>query len=130
MKECLTAYRTSSATLRVPPSPEGKAGNKALPIGEGARRAGEVKPKGKQVSYMGIITYREDLKHKSQILRKEMTKEERHLWYDFLKTYSPSFRRQLNQGAEMVHCSIQSGKNSYWQNRYMIIYGGGKSDET
>ena len=79
---------------------------------------------------MGIITYREDLKHKSQILRKEMTKEERHLWYDFLKTYSPSFRRQLNQGAEMVHCSTQSGKNSYWQNRYMIIYGGGKSDET
>lgn len=23
-----------------------------------------------------------------------MTKEERHLWYDFLKGYSPSFRRQ------------------------------------
>ena len=46
MKECLTAYRTSSGTLRVPPSPEGKAGNKALPFGEGARRAGEVNPEG------------------------------------------------------------------------------------
>ncbi len=40
------AYRTSSGTLRVPPSPEGKAGNKALPSGEGARRAGEVNPEG------------------------------------------------------------------------------------
>ncbi len=54
----------------------------------------EVQPEGKQASYMGIITYREDLKQKSQILRKEMTKEERHLWYDFLRTYSPSFHRQ------------------------------------
>lgn len=27
-------------------------------------------------------------------LRKNMTKEERHLWYDFLNTYKPAFRRQ------------------------------------
>ncbi|MDO4816622.1 MAG: endonuclease domain-containing protein [Bacillota bacterium] len=27
-------------------------------------------------------------------LRKEMTKEERHLWYDFLKDYPVRFRRQ------------------------------------
>lgn len=27
-------------------------------------------------------------------LRKEMTKEERHLWYDFLRTYSVRFTRQ------------------------------------
>ena len=27
-------------------------------------------------------------------LRKEMTKEERHLWYDFLRTYSVRFSRQ------------------------------------
>ena len=27
-------------------------------------------------------------------LRKEMTKEERHLWYDFLKTYPVRFQRQ------------------------------------
>jgi len=27
-------------------------------------------------------------------LRKEMTKEERHLWYDFLRFCSPRFRRQ------------------------------------
>ena len=30
----------------------------------------------------------------SQKLRKNMTKEERHLWYDFLKTYPVQFRRQ------------------------------------
>jgi very-short-patch-repair endonuclease len=30
----------------------------------------------------------------SQTLRKNMTKEERHLWYDFLKTYPVQFRRQ------------------------------------
>ena len=27
-------------------------------------------------------------------LRKEMTKEERHLWYDFLRTHSVRFSRQ------------------------------------
>ena len=39
-------------------------------------------------------------KHNQQLvplakqLRKEMTKEERHLWYDFLRTYSVRFSRQ------------------------------------
>ena len=39
-------------------------------------------------------------KHNKQIvpfakqLRKEMTKEERHLWYDFLRTYPVRFSRQ------------------------------------
>ena len=41
-----------------------------------------------------------DRKHNSDIvpfareLRKNMTKEERHLWYDFLKTYSIKFTKQ------------------------------------
>ena len=34
------------------------------------------------------------LRH-SQQLRKNMTKEERHLWYDFLKTYPVQFKRQV-----------------------------------
>ena len=34
------------------------------------------------------------LVHLAQQLRKEMTKEERHLWYDFLRTYSVRFSRQ------------------------------------
>ena len=39
-------------------------------------------------------------KHNKQLvpfakqLRKEMTKEERHLWYDFLRTYPVRFQRQ------------------------------------
>ena len=34
------------------------------------------------------------LRH-SQHLRKNMTKEERHLWYDFLKSYPVQFKRQV-----------------------------------
>ena len=35
-------------------------------------------------------------------LRKEMTKEERHLWYDFLRTYSVRFSRQKVLGKYIV----------------------------
>ncbi|MBE6944216.1 MAG: endonuclease domain-containing protein [Ruminococcaceae bacterium] len=35
---------------------------------------------------------------RAQELRKNMTKEERHLWYDFLKTYPVQFRRQYQIG--------------------------------
>ena len=35
---------------------------------------------------------------RSQALRKQMTKEERHLWYDFLKSYHIQFRRQYPIG--------------------------------
>jgi very-short-patch-repair endonuclease len=35
-----------------------------------------------------------NLKFNSQNLRKNMTKEERHLWHDFLKTYAVQFNRQ------------------------------------
>ena len=38
----------------------------------------------------------------SQKLRKEMTKEERHLWYDFLKTYPVQFKRQTPIGDYIV----------------------------
>ena len=34
----------------------------------------------------------------SQTLRKQMTKEERHLWYDFLKAYPIQFKRQYPIG--------------------------------
>jgi very-short-patch-repair endonuclease len=36
----------------------------------------------------------EKIRRNSQNLRKNMTKEERHLWYDFLKTYPVPFHRQ------------------------------------
>ena len=37
-------------------------------------------------------------RRRAQSLRKNMTKEERHLWYDFLKTYPVQFRRQYSIG--------------------------------
>ena len=39
---------------------------------------------------------------RAQELRKQMTKEERHLWYDFLKTYPVQFKRQYSVGAYIV----------------------------
>ena len=39
---------------------------------------------------------------RSQYLRKNMTKEERHLWYDFLKTYPVQFKRQYSIGPYFV----------------------------
>ena len=38
----------------------------------------------------------------SQKLRKNMTKEERHLWYDFLKNYPVQFKRQYPIGSYIV----------------------------
>ena len=37
-------------------------------------------------------------RRRAQDLRKNMTKEERHLWYDFLKTYPVQFKRQYQIG--------------------------------
>ena len=42
------------------------------------------------------------LRHNAQNLRKNMTKEERHLWYDFLKTYPVQFKRQYPVGNYIV----------------------------
>ena len=39
-----------------------------------------------------------DLVSNAKTLRKNMTKEERHLWYDFLKTYPVQFKRQYSVG--------------------------------
>ncbi len=40
-------------------------------------------------------------------LRKNMTKEEKHLWYDFLKNYSEKFSRQkiLNRYIADFYCA-------------------------
>ncbi|MCR5175984.1 MAG: endonuclease domain-containing protein [Anaerovibrio sp.] len=46
--------------------------------------------------------YRKDLKQKAQMLRKNMTDEERHLWYDFLRQYELNFRRQKPIGNYIV----------------------------
>ena len=42
----------------------------------------------------GFTGYNRNLKEASQKLRKEMTPQEKHLWYDFLKNYPIQFYRQ------------------------------------
>ena len=42
------------------------------------------------------------IRQRAQILRKNMTKEERHLWYDFLKAYPIKFKRQYPIGNYIV----------------------------
>ena len=44
----------------------------------------------------------EELLRHSRNLRKNMTKEERHLWYDFLKSYPIQFKRQYVIGSYIV----------------------------
>ena len=46
--------------------------------------------------------YNADNKEKSQALRKSMTKEERHLWYDFLRNLPVAFYRQKPIGNYIV----------------------------
>jgi len=43
-----------------------------------------------------------NLKEKAQTLRQDMTKEERHLWYDFLKNHPVQFNRQKVIGSYIV----------------------------
>ena len=50
------------------------------------------------------------LKHFAQTLRKEMTKEERHLWYDFLKCLPVTVNRQKVIGNYIVDFYCASAK--------------------
>ncbi|WP_026657720.1 endonuclease domain-containing protein [Butyrivibrio sp. AC2005] len=47
-------------------------------------------------------TYNRMLKNNSQKLRKQMTKEERHLWYDFLKSLPVTINRQKVIGPYII----------------------------
>jgi len=53
------------------------------------------------------IYYCERNKQRAQELRRNMTRQERHLWYDFLQSYSVQFRRQKQIGPYIVdfYCS-------------------------
>ena len=48
------------------------------------------------------IVYNASNKPFAQKLRREMTRQERHLWYDFLKAYPVAFRRQKQIGPYIV----------------------------
>ena len=54
---------------------------------------GEVAPKGSEGAHMDNRRNHE-LVSNARNLRREMTKEERHLWYDYLRYHPVKFRRQ------------------------------------
>ncbi|MGN0477202.1 MAG: endonuclease domain-containing protein [Ruminococcus sp.] len=51
-----------------------------------------------------------NLRNNARELRKEMTKEERHLWYDFLRSYPVKFNRQKILGKYIVDFYSASAK--------------------
>ena len=67
----------------------------------GASQMGEVAPKGSEGVIMDNKRNR-DLISNARSLRREMTKEERHLWYDYLRCYPVKFRRQAVMGIYIV----------------------------
>ncbi|MBO4432811.1 MAG: DUF559 domain-containing protein [Clostridia bacterium] len=46
--------------------------------------------------------HNKSLVNNARVLRKNMTKEEKHLWYDFLRTYPVKFERQKILGKFIV----------------------------
>ena len=58
---------------------------------------------------MPNIYYRESNKPLAQRLRREMTRHERHLWYDCLKSLPVTFRRQKQFGPYIVdfYCATE-----------------------
>jgi very-short-patch-repair endonuclease len=52
--------------------------------------------------------YNKDLVHNAQELRRNMTREEKHLWYDFLKKLPFTVHRQKNIGDYIVDFYIPS----------------------
>ena len=55
-------------------------------------------------------THNPNLRRNAQTLRKNMTKEERHLWYDFFKTMNLQVHRQRPIGPYIVDFYISSAK--------------------
>ena len=56
-------------------------------------------------------------------LRKEMTKEERHLWYDFLRSYPVNFSRQKILGKYIVHFDEFAMKEDAERTAFLEEYG-------
>ena len=55
-----------------------------------------------------LFKYNKNLVPCAQQLRKDMTKEEKHLWYDFLKKLPITVNRQKNIGNYIVDFLISS----------------------
>ena len=60
--------------------------------------------------------HNKDNVHLAKMLRKNMTPEEKHLWYDFLRKYPTRFLRQKVIGKYIVDFYILK-----WQSKYVII---------
>ena len=56
------------------------------------------------------MNYDMKVRRYSQDLRRNMTREERHLWYDFLKRYPVQFKRQFPIGKYIVDFYCYQGK--------------------
>ena len=54
------------------------------------------------------IFYDGKYKPLAQKLRREMTRQEKHLWYDYLKPHALTFRRQKQFGSYIGDCSVIS----------------------
>jgi very-short-patch-repair endonuclease len=57
----------------------------------------------------GLLPRNKSLKERSQALRKNATRQENHLWYDFLRTQTPRWTRQRVIGNYIVdfYCSAR-----------------------
>lgn len=64
-------------------------------------------PQAKTEGYITDRKHNIELTENAKFLRKNMTKEERHLWYDFLRTYPIRFLRQkvIDNYIEDFYCS-------------------------
>ena len=73
-------------------------------------------------------------RRRAQSLRKSMTKEERHLWYDFLKTYPIQFKRQYQIGHYYVDFFCYQAKliieldGSQHYTQKMLVYDNARTD--
>ena len=67
-------------------------------------------PKERRICAMANKTCNQALKPYAQTLRREMTREERHLWYDFLKSLPITVKRQHIIGSYIVDFYIASAK--------------------
>ena len=56
------------------------------------------------------LPYRHDLIDQAKRLRRDMTRQEKHLWYDFLKTHPVRFQRQKTIGSYIVDFYCHSAK--------------------
>ena len=59
---------------------------------------------------MAVIRYNEEYKPLAQKLRKEMTRQEKRLWYDFLRDFPLQTRRQKQIGEYIVDFFIAKAR--------------------